>query len=339
MTIHKETIAREGELITMLTLNNQSGFIVKLCSFAASIYSISFKDRVITLQPNNLDDFIKTNMNYGKTIGPLAGRTHKSPYQINRITYRHQDASDDPYILHSGSKGFSNINFEVYQILETKDALKVTFKHIHLESSSLPGDITLYVSYTLYQDETLKISYEATSTKDTYLNLTNHTYFNLNGPNKSIHNHTLYMPLKLRVLKNENHDYIGLEKPSGLYDFTKPKKLLKGLKYLNGYDDGFYIMDNPIILSSPTFKYALSIKTNYPSVVIYTHNIPSKALENTIKHSGKHQGIAIECQYIPGGIHEKEIAMPLLKKGTLFQKDITIQMIKKPTVKMFFKSL
>jgi hypothetical protein len=167
-------------------------------------------------------------------------------------------------------------------------------------AEGFPGEIDLYVVYTLYEDNQLDIEFKATSTKDTYLNITNHTYFNLLGKNNQVLSHQLQIPATSYLKRHDNFDFIDVVPLNDAFDFTKDRTLGEAIKANmdQGFDDTLFIdSKKDLVLTEPTSPYQIKFKTTYPAVVIYTHNLKSQALIDDYPDGGLHSGIAIECQY------------------------------------------
>lgn len=89
-----------------------------------------------------------------------------------------------------------------------------------------------------------------------------------------------------------------------------------------GYDDIFFLKNEPIVISHPTSPISVLISSDYPCAVLYTHNLPSPYLNPAYPNRGLFSGIAIECQYAPGGIHHKQLNWPLITPESPYHHQI-----------------
>ncbi len=321
------------ENISLITLSNNTNFEVTLSSIGASIYDIKLNNKSLVLTPSDFKEFI-TNTGYnGKTVGRYSGRISHGECKINDTTY-FLDLNDYPNSLHGGFDGLSYQNFD-YEVVEKENKILVIFRLFEKENK-LPGDVKYKITYTInFKDNSIKIHYDAISTKDTLMNLTNHTYFNLSYDHQtSVMDHSLKLYCnKYTKLDNTliTTDVLPVNK---VMDFTKAHKVKKYINdeslqnhKANGYDHCF-IKTNKNKAKIATFKdnntkVSLDVYTSYPTIVVYACNYPSSALflPNN-DHIAKHYSLCLECQYIPNGINMENEDSAILKKNTHFNEYI-----------------
>ena len=175
------------------------------------------------------------------------------------------------------------------------------------------------------------IYFNAASTKDTIVNLTNHVYFNLSGNGKNtILDHKLQLNCDTYTKLNNELITTSIDKVNKVMDFTKLHKISK---YINdeslqnhkalGYDHCFIKQDiqnsTIAILKDEKSKRNLTIKTSYPSIVVYTCNYPSSFDFNRNRFKiSKHHAICLECQFIPNGINMDNVNKAILKKDEVY---------------------
>ncbi len=299
-----------------IELENKFNTKVILCNIGASIYDIKTIDKFgkqesILYTPYDKDDFPYDNSYFGKTIGRTGGRISNSKFILNGKEYK--ILSDDPNGLHGGNDGLSFKRFK-YDFYETLEYYKVVFytESYDLESG-YPGNLDLEVEYVLFKQENkLSINYIAKSSKDTLLNLSNHSYFNLSGNSKrDILKQELYInSSKMEKIKNlipveivdcsEIYSFKNMHE-IGTYLFNK-----EIINNTNGYDFP-YIFDDfnsyNIYLKDNISKRNLKIKTTYPTVVIYTCNFAGDVLMNNKKIMMPYHAICLECMYHPNTIN------------------------------------
>jgi aldose 1-epimerase len=185
-------------MIEFIELTINLGVEGTLCTLGASIYDIKTRDKAKKLESiigttKDKKDFITERSCLGKTLGRTGGRISNSTYTLNGIRYTFP--SYDPNGLHGGIDGVGFKEFD-YKQNETKEYHEVIFSYFSKDmESGYPGNFNLKDIYKLYKDiNKLTLSYKGISDKDTLVNLSNHSYFNLScNANGSILNHSLYI--------------------------------------------------------------------------------------------------------------------------------------------------
>ena len=174
---------------TFITIENNKGMAIVLCSFGASIFQLEVIDKnnnkeAVILTPTHLNDFYYNDGYHGKIVGRYSGRIDNGKCIINDKEYDLDINWNNTNSLHGGFNGISFANFD-YEIIKEKKFVDIVFKYIELENK-LPGDVSYKITYRICLNEnTFTIFFNAKSNKDTIINLTNHAYFNLSGNGKS----------------------------------------------------------------------------------------------------------------------------------------------------------
>ena len=212
---------------------------------------------------------------------------------------------------------------------ETSVTLTYTSNDQDLE---YPGKLSLDVTYVLTQKDEIIIKYDATTTKDTLCNITNHVYFNLSHHKNHLDNHIVSLQanqyLKVDdaykpVLKeNVEHSLFDLRENVSLKErlaqFKKENKM--------GFDHAFFINSQKDSFSAyDTLSHiGIKIDTDYPAIVFYTHNYKENKKMIDCMTDGVHGSFAAECQFEPSGIYHKELNSAILRKGELYHHEIKI---------------
>lgn len=304
------------------TIKNNDQKLVIL-NYGATIYEwFAFKDkRNIIITNENLYDYLDSNNGFmSSTIGRYANRIKDGKFKIDNKEYTLEKNFPGGNHGHGGNKGFHTKRFEVVEHQETKITLKLLSKHLE---EGFPGDLELFVSYELKGKEML-LTFEATSSEDTILNITNHTYFNLSDEDNVL-NHTLKASIN-RVL--ETDDYLV---PTGeIIDTTntildlRSEKTFKEIIFdkevlakSDGLDHAFLFNEEKSI----ELKYKnrkLIINTSYPGTQIYT--MQNKLNQKLLKRNyQKYLGVTFEPQFEPDAINHKKFSDVILKKGNLYR--------------------
>ena len=304
---------------------------VKLTSYGAAIYEIRAFNQLVTVAPMDMDEFLTSSHYYGKTIGRTSGRLVVPSYQIDNQSYLVKPFDAPKTQLHGGKTGFAFRNFDILETKVLDRSASVTFKYVSRDQEEdFPGTLTLLVTYVLKDDNTLAIYHEATTTKDTLCNITNHVYFNLERNKSNMMNHQLmisssaYLDIDREFMIKEKHTTSHTP-----FDFRKMHRLGDGIHNMQqtsfrGFDHTWIFdqSDLKVELFDPSSKISLKLYTDYPAVVIYTHNFPSPNRLESFNHDGRYAGLTLECQYEPGGIHHQFLNSAILRQNERYQHQI-----------------
>ncbi len=182
--------------IRLYTLENENGLICQLTNFGARVVSIYTPDKNgefgdIVVGYGTGKEFVEKKENFfGTTIGRYGNRIGNAVFSIDSVEYQ-LEKNDGENHLHGGGNGFHRQVWEV----ENVDNSSIVFSYVSPDmEGGYPGTVSVKVKYQLTESNELKIEYFASSDKNTILNLTNHTYFNLKDAGSSeINNHLLYI--------------------------------------------------------------------------------------------------------------------------------------------------
>ncbi len=315
--------------VKLIELNMKKTKVV-LTNYGAGIVDYIYRGINMVERPKYIDDYLISNAYYGKTIGRTSGRLFPPSFDIDNKTYPIEKTIGDVAHIHGGNDGFSFKFFELVEYQFDGNQVSVTLRYEAKHGlSGYPGNLVLYVIYSLDKTGALNIEYQATTDQDTLCNITNHVYFNLNKDKKNLDN------IKLRV---NSHKYIKIDEnyhPIEIvslkdtpFDLFHPVLVTKGIKDL--VDKGYMGYNNAYLLNEHNFLAVnlfntdnlinLDIYTNYPSVVIYTHDYPDDKKLLDSQTDGVHGSIAVECQYEPSGIYHKDLNSAILRKDEVYQK-------------------
>jgi aldose 1-epimerase len=175
----------DGTAIEAVTLSNAKGLSVRIMTLGATIQQLIMPDRNgnkddIALGYDTAADYLKTPQYFGASIGRYANRIAKGKFTLDGKTYT-LAVNDGPNALHGGLKGFDKRVWKIDQVASGSSA-KVTMSYVSADmEEGYPGELHASVTYALGDDNSLTITYSATTNKPTVVNLTNHNFFNLAG--------------------------------------------------------------------------------------------------------------------------------------------------------------
>ncbi|MDZ4850555.1 MAG: aldose epimerase family protein [Pirellulaceae bacterium] len=336
--------------IQLFTLSNASGITVKVTNYGAIITSIMVPDRTgkvadIALGYNRVESYMNAvdRPYFGAVVGRYGNRIAKGTFTIDGTAYA-MAINNAPNHLHGGVIGFDKVVWEAKPV-QTDKGMSLELTHLSRDmQEGYPGNLQCKVTYTLTNDNTLKVDYQATTDKSTHLNLTQHTYFNLKGEGEgTILDHELMLNAKKYTPIDKGSIPLGELAPvAGTpFDFTTPKAIGRDiaqdneqLKFGIGYDHNF-VLDKPANDSSltlaarvyePTSGRVLEIKTTEPGVQFYCGNFLDGRLTGKAGKPYLHRGgFCLETQHYPDSPNQPSFPSTLLKPGQTYQSTTTFQ--------------
>jgi aldose 1-epimerase len=315
--------------IQSVILENQF-LSVEILSYGASIFHLYVKNKdekiEVSVQPDDINEFLTSQFYYGKTVGRTAGRLFYPSYSIGNTEYLLDDTSN-PSLLHGGENGFSFKHFEIAELSEAHVKLKAVS---YADEGPYDGILTLFTTYQI-SNNTLEIVYEAHTTETTLCNITNHVYLNLTKqPTIDDHHMTIHADTYLNI--DDNNKIISVEPVKEPLDFNQGLKLKEALNIMEntsfkGFDHTFiFSEDKHVQMEVETDTLKMMLKTTNPSVVLYTHNKPAPhQLRHLGKEDNKHAAFTIETQYEPGGIQFEGLNHAVLKPKDTYYETTTLE--------------
>lgn len=338
MKIKKEAFGTttEGIDASLYTLTNENGLEVKISDYGATITSILAPDREgkpgdIVLGFDNVsgyqsDAYLKSNPYFGATIGRFGNRIAKGKFSLNGEEYS-LATNNGPNHLHGGNKGFDKVIWDA-EPLEQQNSIRFTYVSPDGEEG-YPGTLTTVVTFSLTNENELKIDYKATTTKATPVNLTNHTYFNLAaGESEDALNHVVTLHAdKYTVIDDafiptgENRDVT--ETPM---NFRAPAVIGSRIDQVEGGYDHNYVLtknSNDLELAATVYEplsgRVLETFTTEPGVQFYTGNFLDGTLTGKKDTAyKKHYGFCLETQHFPDSPNQPDFPSTILSPAETF---------------------
>ena len=321
-----------SSIVKTYSISNSNGMELEILNYGATIVALRVPDKHgnktnITVGFKNIEDYYipnkpKNTLYLGASIGRFAGRISNGGITINKVFYPLY--TEDKVHLHGGKEGFDKKLWKLDGISnETNPWMKLSYLSNHLEEG-YPGNLKVTVTYQLLETNILKITYTAITDKTTHVNLTNHSYFNLNGKH-SIKNHFLFIDSEkhLGVYKNlipNGH----IKNSKGTYFDLSKLKLIESIPF-NGFDDTFVLKGNSNIVAtliSPTTGIKMDVLTNQPAMVVYTPRQFDKTIlfKNGSTYS-EFPAICFETQKMPDSPNKKRFTSTLLEAGNIYTNE------------------
>lgn len=335
----------KGEQVKEYTLTNDNQISLSVITYGAIITQIRMPDKDdvvenVTVNFETLDEIVENRPFHGAIIGRVSGRIADAKYKDGDKEYK-LDKSEGNNMLHGGFNGLDTKNWTAQPIKnDNQVSLILTTHSPHLESG-FPGNLDVKVTYTLNNQNEVRIKYEAKTDERTLFNPTNHVYFNLSGENKeSIHQHEIQVDSdSFAVLDEENIPTGELRDvdstPFDLRTLTKLAEVLESdeeqIKERDGLDHPFALnqtKDKPAaILNHEESGRKLLMHTDRDAVVIFSHNTdkePVTVNEKTIK---AHSGITLETSTLPDAVNHENFGSIFLSPDETYISETVFQFL------------
>ncbi|HEY6943600.1 MAG TPA: aldose epimerase family protein [Candidatus Acidoferrum sp.] len=329
----------DGEQVELYTLTNKNGVEAAISTYGGAVVSLKVPDRHGTLEDivlgyDSVDGYVNDKSYFGAIIGRYGNRIGHAQFTLDGKTYTLAKNNGDN-TLHGGIKGFNKALWTAKEIPgKDSQALELTYLSKDGEEG-FPGNLQVRVVFTLTDTNELKIEYSATTDKNTVVNLTNHSYFNLLGVGPGmgdILGHVLmieadkFTPVDSGLIPTgELRDVAGTP-----FDFRKPTAIGarinaddEQMKLGGGYDHNFVLrrrMGDPISLAArvvePASGRILEVWTTEPGVQFYTGNfLDGSAHGKRGVAYAKRSAFCLETQHFPDSPNHPKFPSTELKPG------------------------
>jgi aldose 1-epimerase len=327
-----------GESVQLYTLGNSTGLEVAIINYGGIVVSLKAPDRTgkisdVVLGFDTLDGYLKTHPYFGALVGRYGNRIAKGSFSLNGVAYKLARNNGENH-LHGGIKGFDKVVWKAKPSSGGVPALELNYTSKDGEEG-YPGNLSATVIYSLDNNQ-LKIEYSATTDKETVVNLTNHSYFNLAGQGEGdILGHQVmiqadrFTPVdagliptgELRAVEGTPFDFRKSTTIGARIDAGDEQ-----IKLGKGYDHNFVLNARGVGLTlaarvtEPKSGRVLEVLTTEPGVQFYTGNF----LDGTVQgKSGKvyqqRYGFCLETQHFPDSPNKPQFPSVVLKPGERYQ--------------------
>ena len=339
MSIQKTDFGKtnDGQAVDLYTLTNGKGMVAKVMTYGAIVTELHAPDRQgndgdVVLGFDNLKQYLDGHPFFGAIAGRYANRIAKGKFTLNGKDYE-LAVNNGPNSLHGGKVGFDKKVWKA-ESMKSADGPAVALTYVSADGEEgYPGRLTTRVTYTLTNDNALRIDYKATTDKPTILNLTNHSYWNLDGSGsgKDILDHVLQLNADAYTPVDDTLIPTGEIRPvkGSIFDFTTAKPIGRDIDKTpgnpNGYDHNYVIngkagdLRMAARVADPDTGRQMEVWTTQPGVQLYTGNF----LDGTLKGIGgktyvKHYAFCLETQHYPDSIHQPKFPSVVLNPGETF---------------------
>lgn len=332
---------KDGTPVEIFTLRNEKGAEVRISNYGGLIISLKVPDRNgqsgdVVLGYDNLDSYIKETPYFGAMIGRYGNRIAKGKFTLDGTEYT-LATNNGPNALHGGIKGFDKVVWEP-RVLASDAGPALELHYVSKDGEEgYPGNLSVTAVYTLTDDNGVKLEYTATTDKDTVVNLTQHSYFNLSGKG-DILKHVVMIPADKFTPVDSTLIPTGELRPveGTPFDFRKPtpigariNQIDEQLKFGNGYDHN-WVVNKPMgqfglmaRVYDPDSGRVLEVLSTEPGLQFYTGNF----LDGSITGKGGwvyqfRNGFCMEPQHFPDSPNQPNFPSVVLKPGQVYHNTI-----------------
>ena len=340
MKIEKQPFGqtKNGEATDLYTLSNDSGTHIKITNYGGIITDIIVPDRSGKLENivagfDSVKDYqspayLAAMPYFGAIIGRYANRINKGKFSIDGQLY-HVPQNLGEVALHGGISGFDKKIWKAKTAVTEEQATLI----LHYLSADLeegfPGNLEVEVRYSWTAFNELEIEYLAKTDQPTHLNLTNHSYFNLNGFQRDILDHKLTIKADFYTEVDELNVPTGNLSPvmNSYLDFSTPQEIGARIDEAEGagYDHNYVINGKPgdlklaAIATDPSSGRRMTLYTTEPGVQLYTANYLDGSLKRGDVDFTRSMAFCLETQHFPDSPNQSAFPSTLLRPGATFQ--------------------
>jgi aldose 1-epimerase len=324
----------EGQEVSIHTLTSSKGLRARITNFGATLVSLEVPDRHgnladVVLGFDSLESYMKSSAYIGVTAGRYANRIGGARVVLDGVEHK-LTANEGSNQLHGGKAGFDKRVWTTEEVVATEDEAWVKMTYLSKDGEEgYPGNLRCTVTYTLTNDDELRLDYEAETDKKTVLNLTNHTYWNLAGQGTgNVLGHELMLHATRFTVVDKGLIPVGITASvvDTPLDFLAPRTIGARIRQLsNGYDHNFVLSGPANTLKpcarvhEPTSGRIMEIATTEPGVQLYTGNfLDGSVIGKGGKPYGKHTGFCLETQHYPDSPNKPTFPSTILEPGQKF---------------------
>ena len=346
----------DGETVTSYILTNNQGMKMEALNYGGIIVSLTAPDREghyedVVLGFNSLQPYIQRNPFFGALVGRYGNRIAGGKFSLDGKEYSLVQNNGENH-LHGGTKGFDKVVWKS-KALETPEgpSLELAYTSVHMEEG-YPGELSVTVTYLLSNDNALRVDYTATTDRPTIVNLTQHTYFNLNPNAETILDHELTLNANHYLTVDEGLIPIGsLNKVMGTpFDFLDAHTIGQRIDsdhpqvVIGGGYDHCWVLNGPsrrhdpssktsdvderlrpaeteddlktaAVLFDPATGREMTVETTEPGVQFYSANFLDGSLYGKGKAYAKRGGLCLETQHFPDSPNQPDFPSVRLDPG------------------------
>ena len=331
----------EGQTVDLYTLSNANGIRVRIITYGAIIVSLEVPDREgrladVVLGFDTLDGYLERHPYFGCVVGRYANRIAGGRFTLCGNEYN-LVKNHGRHHLHGGEKGFDRVIWEARETVSEDEAgIELSYLSVDGEEG-YPGNLDVHVTYTLTNQNELKIDYEATTDKKTIVNLSQHTYFNLAGAGEGdILDHEMMINAdQFTVIDEEVMPTGEIRSVEGTsLDFTVPGAIgariddtEEQMRFGKGYDHNFVLKRNESSIGlaarvrEPSSGRVMEVYTTEHGVQFYSGNFLDGTVVGKEGKAYQHRSaFCLETQHFPNSPNEPSFPSTVLEPGDTYRQ-------------------
>lgn len=340
----------DGRAVEAVTLTNGRGVSARIIALGAAIQSVTMPDKAGKREDvqggyDTIDGYLTKPEYFGATVGRVANRIDKGRFAIDGKSYA-TPVNDGANSLHGGTKGFDKV---LWQVVDVKNgpAASVTLRYVSPDGDmGYPGTLTTDATYSLDEENRLRIEYRATTDRPTVVNLSNHAYWNLAGVGspRGAMGHVLTIPAERYTPVDAGLIPTGERKSVAgtVFDFRTPRAIGDRvrdardvqIKYGRGYDHNWIVTDGVtpdehlmVRAVDPVSGRGFELWSNQPGLQFYSGNF----FDATITGKGGQiyrmgDSIAVEPQLFPDAPNKPDFPSARLNPGQTYRNVMTYRL-------------
>jgi aldose 1-epimerase len=316
-------------------MTNDHGTVLKMTDYGATVVSLDVPDRHekranVVLGFPTIDGYLGDHPYFGATVGRYANRIARGEFTLDGKTF-HLARNNGPNSLHGGTRGFNRYVWRA-EMVTAPDGTGIRFSRVSpAGEEGYPGDLSVTATYILTQNDVVRIQYTATTTADTPINLTNHTYWNLAGAGHGdVLRHRLqvnadsYLPVDDTLIPTG--DFAAVRGTP--FDFTHLALIGQRLHEIPskpvGYDHCYVLrgqsgrLEEAARVVEPGSGRVMDVWTTQPGLQVYSGNF----LDGSAANGGyaQHTGFCLETQHYPDSPNQPNFPDTILRPGQTYQQ-------------------
>ena len=340
----------DGRSVPAVTLTNANGISATVIALGATLQSVVMPDREgkkadVALGYDNLADYIDQPQYFGSTVGRFANRLAGGRFKLDGNTWQ-TPINNGANALHGGTLGFDKVLWEVTGV-QSGPTASVTLRYVSPDGDQgYPGTMTVDATYSLDENNDLRIEYAATTDRPTIANITNHAYWNLSGegaPNGAM-GHVVTIPADHYLPTDSGAIPTGEYRPVAgtVFDFRKPTVVGERVRdardeqivFGRGYDHNWVVgrkvtADQHLMarVEDPASGRGFELWSNQPGLQMYSGNFfdaTSHGKDKKIYRMG--DAIVMEPQIFPDAPNQKDFPDARLAPGETYRNVMTYRL-------------
>lgn len=318
----------DGKEVFLYVLTNNNGMIAEIINYGGILRKLVYNNVDVVLGRDTMEEYLNNSGCYGALIGRNSNRIEGSEFELNGKIYKLY-ANNGRNNLHGGKIGFDKKVWDAQMTDGDEPSLTLSLFSPDGEEG-FPGNLNVKVTYTLTADNALRIHYFAEGDADTVVNMTNHSYFNLNGHNGApTDNHSVWLDADFYTPNTDECIPTGevISVKGTPFDFSTDELLgsryvsdNEQIKLFNGFDHNFALNGRGYrkvgSVYSDITDITMEVYTDQPGIQIYTAN--TEDLQRVCKDGSiyaLHQGVCFETQTFPNNLKFTHFPSSILSKG------------------------